>query len=97
MRTLTSDLDDGPDDNGGDPMQRSRQEFIDRYKYRLAALILFMQAEDVKGEGAVTRASRIYDMPATIEQLLGAMYDENVPAGNGKATAASPAVGNGRK
>lgn len=71
-------------------MTRTREQFIDRYKHRLAAMVLFMQTSE-RVDGPLARAARIFEMPGEIERLLGQMYDENAPApasGNGKTPAA---------
>lgn len=73
-------------------MTRTRDQFIDRYARHWAAMILFMQAGELK-EGALARASRIYDMPAEVRDLLGRMWDENQP----EATTAVVPATNGRK
>lgn len=59
-------------------MKMTREHFVARYRHRWAAMILFMQASEVK-EGPLARGARIYDMPAEVDALLGQMWDENKP------------------
>lgn len=60
-------------------MPLSRDEFVRKYRHKWGAMILFMQASEVKGEGTLARTARIFDMPQEVEQLLGLMYDDLFP------------------
>lgn len=67
----------------------TKPEFIKKYAYRLGGMVLFMQAGEVKAEGVLSRTQRVFEMPAEIETLLGAMFDDLKrltpdPAANGQ-------------
>lgn len=54
----------------------TKPEFIQKYRYSLGGLILFMQSDEVKAEGVLSRTQRIFDMPAQVEKILAQMYDD---------------------
>lgn len=53
----------------------TKPEFVAKYRYRLAGMILFMQAGDQR-DGALKQAQRVFEMPGEIEALLAAMFDD---------------------
>ena len=52
---------------------KTREEFISRWRCHLAGLALFGVASETK-DGAMVRASKVLDIPAQVEKLLGQMY-----------------------
>lgn len=54
---------------------KTKQEFTNRWKHKLAGMALYGVASEVN-DGPITRAGKIFDVPAEVERLLGMMYDE---------------------
>lgn len=59
-------------------MNRSRDEFVRRWRAHVAGMALFGLASEVK-DGPLVRANKILDIPQEVESLLGKMYDDLVP------------------
>lgn len=52
---------------------KTREEFIARWRCHLAGLALFGVASDQQ-DGPLKRASKVLEIPAQVEKLLGQMY-----------------------
>ena len=52
----------------------SKEKFIEKWKFHLAALALYGTTSD-KNDGPFMRASKIWDIPAQAEGLLGQLHD----------------------
>jgi hypothetical protein len=53
---------------------KTKEEFVKHWRAHLAGLALFGVASEQK-DGALVRATKILDIPAEVEALLGRMYD----------------------
>lgn len=56
----------------------TKDEFKNRWRYRLAGIALYGAVSELK-DGPLVRASKVYEIPAQVEQLLEAMYADLAP------------------
>ena len=59
-------------------MARTREEFIDRWRKHLAGLALYGTLSEIR-DGPLARASKVLEIPAEVERLLGQMFDDLNP------------------
>lgn len=52
---------------------KTKEEFVARWRCHLAGLALFGIASETK-DGPMVRASKVLEIPAQVEKLLGQMY-----------------------
>ncbi len=53
----------------------NREAFINRWKKHLAGMALFGTVSE-RNDGPIVRASKILEIPAEVEKLLGQMWDD---------------------
>lgn len=56
----------------------TRDQFISRWRTQLAGLALYGSVSEIK-DGPLARASKILEIPDTVEMVLGKMYDSLHP------------------
>jgi len=56
----------------------TKDEFTRRWRHKLAGLALYGAVSDVK-DGPMTRAAKVWDIPAEVERLLAMMFDDLTP------------------
>lgn len=54
---------------------KTKQEFIERWKKHVAGMAMFGMASE-RNDGPLLRASKLFELPAEVEKLLGQMYDD---------------------
>lgn len=54
---------------------KSRQEFQQKWKNYVAGMALFGTVSEIR-DGPLVRATKVMDIPAEVERLLGLMYDD---------------------
>jgi hypothetical protein len=54
---------------------KTKEEFVARWRCHLAGLALFGVASDQQ-DGPLKRASKVLEIPAQVEKLLGQMYTD---------------------
>jgi hypothetical protein len=59
-------------------MNRSREDFVNRWKKHLAGLALYGAVSEAR-DGPMVRASKMFNIPAEVEKLLGQLYDDLAP------------------
>lgn len=59
-------------------MQRSKNEFVERWKRHLAGLALYGIWHE-STQGPLVRAGHALSIPAEVEKLLGLLYDDLAP------------------
>lgn len=59
-------------------MKRTRAEFVARWKYHLTGFALYGHATG-KIENILERATRVHDLPAEVEKMLGQLWDDLKP------------------
>ena len=52
----------------------TKTTFVNEWKHKLAGLALFGLASE-RNDGPMVRASKVFELPAQVESLLGAMYE----------------------
>ena len=56
-------------------MSRTKEEFVKRWQYHVLGMVMFGVSSE-KNDGPTVRASKVFELPAEVQKLLGQLYDD---------------------